>query len=153
MRNVTIYVAMLVTAFVPAEMTFASEQDAAASVAALDEQYQAAVKAKDYDTMNRILADDFVLVIGTGRVFNKADLIGDAKRSSTKYEHQEEIDNSQKVRVWGNTAVVTAKLWIKGTFDGQTADLKVWFSDIYVRTGAGWKYVFGQASRPLDNGH
>jgi len=28
-------------------------------------------------------------------------------------------------------------------------DRKFWFSDTYVRTSAGWKYVFGQSSLPL----
>jgi hypothetical protein len=26
---------------------------------------------------------------------------------------------------------------------------KLWFSDTYVRTPTGWRYVFGQASLPL----
>jgi len=36
-------------------------------VAALDTEYQAAVKANDVATMDRILADDFVLVTGLGK--------------------------------------------------------------------------------------
>jgi hypothetical protein len=28
-------------------------------------------------------------------------------------------------------------------------DRKFWFSDTYVRTSAGWRYVFGQSSLPL----
>ena len=42
------------------------EQDRAA-VAALDTKYQAAVKANDATTMDRILADDFVLITGKGK--------------------------------------------------------------------------------------
>ena len=36
------------------------------TVAALDTEYQLAVKNNDADTMGRILADDFVVVWGTG---------------------------------------------------------------------------------------
>jgi ketosteroid isomerase-like protein len=39
------------------------------TVAALDTQYQAAVARNDAATMDRILADDFVLVTGTGKTF------------------------------------------------------------------------------------
>ena len=54
------------------------------------------------------------------------------------------------VRVWGDTAVITALLHIKGaTREGKAFDYKLWFSDTYARTPAGWKYVFGQASLPL----
>ncbi len=116
-------------------------------VAALDTAYQAAVKANDAATMDRILADDFVLVTGRGKTFSKADLLQEARDRTTTYEHQEELE--QKVRVWGDTAVVTALLWIKGTADGKTSDRKLWFSDVYVRTSRGWRYVFGQASLAL----
>ena len=51
--------------------------------------------------------------------------------------------------MWGDTAVVTAKLWLKGTSDGKAFDRKLWFSDTYVRTKAGWRYAFGQASLRL----
>jgi uncharacterized protein (TIGR02246 family) len=118
-------------------------------VAALDTQYQAAVEKNDADTMDKILADDFVLVLGNGTVHNKADLIKEARAKSIQYEKQVEIDNSQKVRVWGDTAVVTAKLWLKYTYNGEASERKLWFSDTYVKTKDGWKYVFGQASLAL----
>ncbi len=97
--------------------------------------------------MDRILADDFVLVTGRGKTYNKADLLAQARSKSTVYEHQEELE--QHVRVWGDTAVVTALLWLKGTNEGKPFDYKLWFSDTYVRTPSGWRYVFGQASIPL----
>jgi ketosteroid isomerase-like protein len=118
-------------------------------VASLDTEYQAAVERNDADTMVRILADDFVLVLGNGAVYTKSDLLNEVRSGSIVYEKQIEVDNSQKVRVWGDTAVVTAKLWIKGTRAGTAFDRKLWFSDTYVRTEKGWKYVFGQASISL----
>jgi ketosteroid isomerase-like protein len=125
----------------------ASPQDDAKTVAALDTEYQAAVKNNDAATMERILADDFVLVTGRGKTFNKADLLGEARARKTAYEHQEELE--QKVRVWGDTAVVTALLWVKGTEGGKGFEYKLWFSDTYVRGPGGWRYAFGQASIPL----
>jgi hypothetical protein len=53
------------------------------------------------------------------------------------------------VRVWNDTAVVTARLWLKGVNEGEAFDRRLWFSDTYVRTPAGWRYVFGQASLSL----
>jgi len=93
------------------------------------------------------LADDFTLVTGSGKIYQKGDLIGDARSGSTTYEHNE--DTQQTVRVWNDTAVVTAKLWEKGTDHGKPFDHTVWFSDTYVRTSSGWRYVFGQSSLPL----
>jgi ketosteroid isomerase-like protein len=116
-------------------------------VAALDKQYQKAVEQNDAATMARILADDFVLVDGNGKAYTKKDLVDDAKSGKTHYVHQE--DSDQTVRVWGDTAVVTAKLWAQGIEDGEPADYTLWFSDTYVRTPKGWSYVFGLASLPL----
>jgi ketosteroid isomerase-like protein len=116
-------------------------------VAALDTEYQAAVKKNDVEVMDRILADDFVLVTGLGKTYTKANLLEEARSKRMVYEHQE--DTAQKVRVWGDTAVVTALLWAKGTENGQAFDYKLWFSDTYVRTPAGWRYAFAQASTRL----
>jgi uncharacterized protein (TIGR02246 family) len=127
----------------------ASPTDDAAAVAALDTEYQAAVKRNDAAVMDRILADDFVVVTGRGQTFAKGDLIRSARERVFIYEHQEEIENSQKVRVWGDTAVVTALLWLKGVTNDQPFERKVWFSDTYVRTRNGWRYAFGQVSLPL----
>lgn len=138
---------------VAALATVAANADSAAdqkTVAALDAKYQAAVKVGDTATMDQILPDDFVVVTGTGHAYSKADLLNMARTSSVRYEHQDESD--QTVRVWGDTAVVTAKLWGKGTDHGRAFDWHVWFSDTYVRTPAGWRYVHGQASLPLPAG-
>jgi ketosteroid isomerase-like protein len=141
----------LITALAIAAMLAAAApaDDAKKIVAALDTQYQAAVKTNDAATMDRILADDFVLVTGRGKTYTKADLLTSARDKTTIYEHQEEESGSQTVRVWGDTAVVTALLWIKGTSAGAVSDYKVWFSDTYVRTPGGWRYAFGQASIAL----
>jgi len=126
-----------------------SAADDEKAVAALDTRYQAAVAKNDAAGMDGILADDFILVTGRGKAFTKADLLNEARGGKTVYERQEEEAGSQRVRVWGDTAIVTALLWIKGTREGKAIEYKLWFSDTYVRTQSGWRYVFGQASIPL----
>lgn len=127
----------------------ASPTDDAKIIAELDTRYQLAVKQNDAATMARILHDEFVLVLGDGRTASKDDLLKSARERRFIYEQQDEEPGTQVVRVWGDTAVVTAKLWLKHTRDGQHADRKLWFSDTYVRTPGGWRYVFGQASLAL----
>ena len=94
--------------------------DDAKIVGALDTEFQAAVKNNDAATMGRILADDFVLVTGSGKTQTKADLLEESRSGQIHYEHQE--DTEQTVRVWGDTAVVTAKLWGKGTNQDKSFD-------------------------------
>lgn len=116
-------------------------------IAALDIKYQSAVEANDADTMSRILADDFVLVTGRGKTYSKADLVSEARSGRVQYSRQEGTDRT--VRVWGNTAVLTACLRAAGVSDGQQFEYEVWYSDTYVRTNSEWKYVLGQASTRL----
>ena len=116
-------------------------------VAALDTAYQAAVKNNDVAALDRILAEDFILVTGKGRTYTKADLLKEAQSKNVIYERQE--DSDQTIRLWADTAVVTALLWAKGSQDGKQFEHRLWFSDTYVRTPKGWRYVFGQASLPL----
>ena len=117
------------------------------TVAALDIAYQLAVKNNDFTTMDQILHEDFVLVLGDGQVIGRDALF--ANERQTTYEQQDEEPGSQTVRVYGDTAIVTAKLWLKGVNAHGPFDLKLWFSDTYVRTDSGWRYAFAQASLPL----
>ncbi len=146
--HVTLLAAVLALGVVPS--AGAAAADEAKVVAALDTEFQAAVKRNDAATIARIQAEDMILVTGRGKVFTRPDHLDAALNRERTYEQQDEEPGTQTVRVWGDTAVVTAKLWIKGTAkDGKAFDYKLWFSDTYVRTPAGWKYVFGQASLPL----
>jgi ketosteroid isomerase-like protein len=122
--------------------------DDAASVAALDTEYQAAVEKNDWKTMDRILHPEFVLVLGNGKVVSRAELIASARDAEVVYEKQVEDPGTQKVRLYGkDTATVTACLWIKyAGADQAVHDYKVWFTDTYVRTAGGWRYAFGMAS-------
>ena len=118
--------------------------DIETEIARLDTEYQAAVERNDAATMDRILADDFILVTGLGKTFTKADLLEEARSGRVEYEFQRDTD--QTVRVWGDTAVITAQLWAKGVENGEAFHYKLWFSDTYVRIDGAWRYVFGQAS-------
>jgi hypothetical protein len=73
-----------------------------------------------------------------------------ARAGRTIYEHQVEDPGTQTVRLYGeNTAVVTARLYLKGVREGQPTEFRLWFSDTYVRTPEGWRYALGQASTAL----
>jgi ketosteroid isomerase-like protein len=140
----------LAAAAITLSATTAQAADDRATVAALDVQYQAAVKANDAETMAKILHPEMILVVGSGTVVTRDDLLKDARAKTIAYEIQDEQPGSQTVRMFGtDTAVITAKLRLKYTTGGKVSDRTLWFSDTYVRTPAGWRYAFGQASLAL----
>jgi ketosteroid isomerase-like protein len=120
-----------------------SDRKVAEQIAALDKRYQAAVERNDAEEMDRILIDDFVLVTGSGKSYTKSDLLEEARSGRFQYERQ--VDSDQTVRVWGDTAAITAQLWAKGLEGGRPFEYHVWFTDTYVRTPTGWRYAIGQS--------
>jgi uncharacterized protein (TIGR02246 family) len=128
----------------------ANPEDDIRTVAALDTAYQAAVERNDAATMAKILHPQMILVLGDGRVRTGEDLLRLARSGEVRFERQVEDEGTQMVRLFGpDTAVVTARLWLKGERAGQKFDRRLWFSDTYVRTPKGWRYAFGQASLAL----
>lgn len=113
----------------------------------LDRRYQKAVQENDATAMDKLLAEDFMLVTGSGKAYSKADLLAEARSGRIHYDQQD--DENQTVRIWGDIAAITAKLTAKGSESGKPFSYQVWFSDTYVKTSVGWKYVFGQSALPL----
>ena len=121
-----------------------------AAVALLDTAYQAAVERNDAAGVAAIQTPDMILVLGDGRVVTGEELITHARTRLTIYDLQAEAPGTQTVRLFGrDTAVVTALLPIRGQQGERQIDIRLWFSDTYIRTHAGWRYAFGQASLPL----
>ena len=89
--------------------------DDASIVAGLDMAYQSAVKRNDADTMDQILHEQYALVLGNGQVVSREELIESARSGDYEFEIQDEDPGTQVVRVWGDTAVVSARLRIKGS--------------------------------------
>jgi ketosteroid isomerase-like protein len=115
-------------------------------VAAVDLAYQAAVRRGDVEAMGRILHQQFFLVLGNGTVISRQELLDSARAKKIEYKVQAEDPGTQAVRVWGDTAVVTAPLWLKGSREGKKFERRLWSSNTYVRTPGGWRYAFAQAS-------
>jgi len=89
---------------------------------------------------------DFALVTVRGTIHTREDLLDEVRGKTAVYGRQE--DSQRTVRVWGDTAVVAALLWTKGTQGGEPF-YRLWFSDFYLRRPEGLRYVFAQSSLRL----
>ncbi len=118
-------------------------------VSALDTRYQKAVETSDAAAMDGLLADGFVLVDGDGDAHPKAELVAEAKAGKNHYSLQDDVERT--VRVFGDTAIVTAKLRAKGREGAEDVDYTLWFSATWARGHAGWRCLFVQTSQPVEN--
>jgi ketosteroid isomerase-like protein len=90
-------------------------------VARLDTEFQRAVKRNDAETMTRILHEVMVLILGDGRVNPRAEQLAEARNKIITYEIQDEDPGTQTVRVHRDTAIVAARLRIRGRQDFRQA--------------------------------
>lgn len=150
LRNTALATLAFAMTAVTASIAAATPDEDLRLLAELDTAYQAAVERNDADAMARILHDDMILVLGAGEVRTGEDLLRLARDKTVIYERQVEDEGTQTVRLYGpDTAIITARLWLKGLKAGQPFERRLWFSDTYVRTPGGWRYAFGQASTAL----
>ncbi len=98
----------------------------------------AAVKA-DVATLEKQTADDYTFINLHGQMSDKSQMVNAFKTGQTKLTADEVSD--MKVRVYGNTAVITGKADIKGTVGGKDASGQIMFTRVYVKKGGSWQSV------------
>jgi ketosteroid isomerase-like protein len=105
----------------------------------------AAVVKGDMALLDRETSDDYTLINMNGQVSDKAQMIGAFKSGQSKLTVDEISD--MKVRVYGDTAVVTGKVTVKGTMGGKDATGQAMFTRVYVKKGGQWQSVALQQTR------
>jgi ketosteroid isomerase-like protein len=68
-----------------------------------------------------------------------------SKENDPKYEIFENSD--MKVRLHGDTAVVTGKTHTKGVSSGKPFDFQFQFTDTFVKDGSRWRLLAGHVSK------
>lgn len=123
----------------------AQSADEKAVVAAEKARFEAQV-SKNTDALNQLLADDLVYVHSSGNVDTKQSYIQSIKEGNSTYNS---IDvQEQKVRLYGKTAIINGICYIKRpAVDGKNNDLKLRYTDVYVKKGGRWQMVTWQSFR------
>ena len=99
----------------------------------------------DTDAIAQGVMEDYTLTNSMGKITTRADDIGEAKKNDPKYEIFENYD--MKVRLHGDTAVVTGKTHTKGVSSGKPFDVQSQFNDTFVKDGGRWRLLAGHVSK------
>jgi hypothetical protein len=110
----------------------------------LERQAKEAALHRDAAFSERTLAEDYVAITPLGQVVGKADTIAARKTAQLRYESINISD--MVVRLYGNTAVVTARADVKGTELGEEFNGPYRFTRIWVRRNGHWMTVSYQAT-------
>jgi ketosteroid isomerase-like protein len=105
---------------------------------------QAGLK-KDAAALERIMADDWVGTDYNGKTDTKAGVIADMKSGASVLQS---IDlGKMKVRVFGDTAVVTGSDTEKSTWKGKDSSGHYVWTDVFVKRNGKWQAVASQSSK------
>lgn len=98
---------------------------------------------RDVAAMERIESDDFTITHANGQVITKAQEIASLKRSTTADSSMSFSTEDTKVRVYGDTAVLT------GIFVSKSKDSteRSRYTDVYVKRNGQWQVVASQLTR------
>ncbi len=116
------------------------------AVEKVDDEIWDAAKRGDAEAFGKILADDYVRIGGNGQMLNKAEAVDLYKSGRLKWDS---IDlKNRKVRVYGNTAIVTREDNMKGHMGSNEISGTYRHTVVYVKTKNGqWRDVNFQATK------
>lgn len=100
---------------------------------ALEQTWMQAAQDRNIPVLNRILADDYIDINYEGVVRNKADAL---KAPNLKAKQYTQRLSDEKVRLYGNTAVVTGRGVLTKTGGVEIAAWR--FTDVFIKRGGAW---------------
>ena len=99
----------------------------------------------DLQALDGLLAEDLVYTHSSAQVDSKATYVGSMKSGALKYQTIE--PREMKVRVYGDTAVITAAAHITAISNGQPVDNQLRYTDVWVLRDGRWQMVSWQSTR------
>ena len=120
-------------------VAFAADPKTEAALTQMEKDWAQAMVKNDEATLNRVMADDWSLTTPDGTVQTRAEALADLKSGNMKFDATE-VDDI-KVRVFGDTAVVTGHSRDKSTYKGKDVSGEYRFTDVFVKRNGKWQAV------------
>ena len=139
------YRRLLIAAVLVAAASSVFAQDVQEQLKKMEMDRAAAVVKADVATLDKTTSDDYVLINMNGRMTGKSEMIAGFKSGQSKLTSEDLSD--LKVRVYGNTAVITGKADVKGTLGGTDATGQILFTRVWVKKDGRWQSTSLQQTR------
>lgn len=114
----------------------------------LEMQWRQAVISNNVGQMDHLLADDYIGISANGTVETKAQALAQRRAGTVKISQLDLTD--LKVRVYGDTAVVTSQANLQGVNGQSNISGNYRYTRVYNRRLGQWKIVSFEASRMHD---
>lgn len=100
---------------------------------------------EDRQTVDSILAADWSVIDLTGRVLTRAQVMQEFSSGDRKIESGSVDDLN--IRLFGDTAVVTGRSVLAGSYQGKRASVTPRFTDVFVNRDGRWQAVASQGTQ------
>ena len=125
----------------------AQEKSDAANIRAMELQWTESYKQRQVQMLSSLLAEDFVITVEDGNTYSKMGYISHSAEPSVHVEVAEMSD--LKVRMHGNTAVVTGAYHERGESNGKRYEYHDRLTDVWMKVGGRWQVVASHYSVPV----
>jgi ketosteroid isomerase-like protein len=125
--------------------SWASDQKTEEQLKKYETDRAAAVVKGDIPAVEKGTADDYTFVNSNGQIMDKNQLLSAMKSGDLKLTSDDVSD--MKVRIYGNTAVITGKTDVKGTIGGKDASGQDLFTRVMVKKNGAWQTVALQQTK------
>jgi ketosteroid isomerase-like protein len=122
----------------------AADQATIREIIDMERQAREASIHRDAEFSQRTLAEDYVAITPLGQVTTKQDTVSARKSGQLRYDTIDVTD--MVVRVYGDTAVVTARADVKGHQLGEDFSGPYRYTRVWVRRTGHWQAVSYQAT-------
>lgn len=113
-----------------------------AELVGVEDEWARAIVSNDAERIAAFVADDWVIVSESG-VTPKEAFLSLVGAGELTHSAMERISDA-RVRTYGDTAIVTARMTNTAHYEGRRFDADEWVTDVFVRRNGRWLCVLSQ---------
>ena len=110
----------------------------------INREYDEALLRGDAIVLERLYSEEFVYTTPDGEVRDKAQQLAFTKTGDLRLESGQSDD--VRVRIYGNTAVMTGRFTATGKFRGKSIDIRERYTAVWVKKQGRWRLVAEQGN-------
>jgi uncharacterized protein (TIGR02246 family) len=113
-----------------------------AELEAVEDEWARAIVSNDAARIADFMADDWVMVSESG-VTTREQLLSVVESGELTHSAMDRVGDA-RVRAYGDTALLTARITNTAHYEGRRFDADEWVTDVFVRRGDRWLCVLSQ---------
>src|SRR4051812_405416 len=145
-RLVVFALLMLLIPFRPAE---GQDEPEVARVRALEKKLIDSYRQRQVEVFASLLDDDFVITFEDGTLYGKTGYLSYSATSSIRVDVAE--TSELKIRIRGNTAILTGKYYERGEDKGKPYEDHDRFTDVWMKKDGKWRLIASHYAIPVKN--